>query len=255
MLTLRRIAHEFCPDLVIYSNVQFLLMGSRFLPNLKSIFYLHDKPGGLLASRFAGAVGKRVDRVVCCSNYVAACLSETLLDAKKIVAVHYGIESPSTSSERIQSQTIRLGIVGQVLPRKQHLLLIKALERLKARSLEFPFSLKIIGKKEGPYAQDVDELVEQLNLREVVEWVGFRSVRDDIYRDLDIVVAAATDEPFGLTVIEAGAYGLPVVAARSGGFPELVIDGTTGLLFDAGDVASLAAALEKLIIDCRCVAG
>ena len=117
------------------------------------------------------------------------------------------------------------------------------------RPLKYPFRLKIIGKKEGPYAQEVRELVEQMNLRDVVEWVGFLGVRDDIYRDLDIVVAVATDEPFGTTVLEAGAYGLPVVAPRAGGFPEMVIDGSTGILFDAGDVASLAAALEKLIVD------
>jgi glycosyltransferase involved in cell wall biosynthesis len=86
-------------------------------------------------------------------------------------------------------------------------------------------------------------------LQDIVEWSGFFANRDDIYRDLDVVVAPAIDEPFGMTVLEAGAYGLPVVAARSGGFPETVMDGTTGLLFDAAEREPLAAALEKLITD------
>jgi glycosyltransferase involved in cell wall biosynthesis len=62
-------------------------------------------------------------------------------------------------------------------------------------------------------------------------------------------VAPAVDEPFGLTVPEAGSYGLPVVAARSGAFPELVEEGRTGLLFAPGDVGQLADALERLIGD------
>jgi colanic acid/amylovoran biosynthesis glycosyltransferase len=49
--------------------------------------------------------------------------------------------------------------------------------------------------------------------------------------------------------VEAGAYGLPVVAARSGAFAEVVQEGRTGLLFEPGDVGALALALERLILD------
>jgi glycosyltransferase involved in cell wall biosynthesis len=48
---------------------------------------------------------------------------------------------------------------------------------------------------------------------------------------------------------EAGSYGLPVVAARSGAFPELVEDDRTGLLFEPGDARALADALERLLRD------
>jgi len=88
-----------------------------------------------------------------------------------------------------------------------------------------------------------------LQLQDIVEWPGFFTNRDDIYRDLDVLVAPAIDEPFGTTILEACAYGLPVIAARSGGSPEIVLDGTTGLLFDATDVESLVMALKKLITD------
>jgi glycosyltransferase involved in cell wall biosynthesis len=142
-----------------------------------------------------------------------------------------------------------LGIVGQVLPRKRHLLLIRALGLLRTQRPSIAFRLRIIGNGDGHYAQEAKALVEELKLQDIVEWSGFFTNRDDIYRGLDVVVAPAIDEPFGMTALEAGAYGLPVVAARSGGFPETVIDGTTGLLFDAGEPDSLAAALEKLIID------
>jgi glycosyltransferase involved in cell wall biosynthesis len=82
-----------------------------------------------------------------------------------------------------------------------------------------------------------------------VRWTGFLADRDRLYGDLDIVVAPAVDEPFGLTVAEAGSYGLPVVAARSGAFPELIEEERTGLLFEPGDATGLAQALERLVGD------
>jgi glycosyltransferase involved in cell wall biosynthesis len=61
------------------------------------------------------------------------------------------------------------------------------------------------------------------------------------------VVAPAVDEAFGMTVAEAGSFGLPVIAARSGGFPEIVEDGVTGLLVPPDDPKALAQALERLL--------
>ena len=82
-----------------------------------------------------------------------------------------------------------------------------------------------------------------------MSWTGFVSDRDEIYDALDILVAPAVDEGFGLSIVEAGAYGLPVVAARSGAFPEVIQEGRTGFLFEPGNVEALALALERLILD------
>jgi glycosyltransferase involved in cell wall biosynthesis len=56
-------------------------------------------------------------------------------------------------------------------------------------------------------------------------------------------------EPFGIVLLEAGAYRLPVVASRVGGIPEIVVDGETGLLVPPEDVTALAAALDKVLSD------
>ena len=56
-------------------------------------------------------------------------------------------------------------------------------------------------------------------------------------------------EGYGLVYLEAGHYGLPSIAHRIGGVPEVVIDGKTGLLADPGDRATLVEALRKLIED------
>ena len=56
-------------------------------------------------------------------------------------------------------------------------------------------------------------------------------------------------EPFGIAILEAGAYRLPVVASRVGGIPEIVVDGETGLLVEADDAKALAAALRRVLVD------
>jgi glycosyltransferase involved in cell wall biosynthesis len=65
----------------------------------------------------------------------------------------------------------------------------------------------------------------------------------------DIYIFPSLYEPFSLTLIHALALGIPTVASRAGGNPEIVRDGQTGLLFDKGDPASLAAAVRRLAAD------
>lgn len=64
-----------------------------------------------------------------------------------------------------------------------------------------------------------------------------------------VVIPPLWDEPFGLTVVEAMAAGKPVVAYSSGGIPEIVVDGITGLLVQKGNIKSLTSAVKYLIED------
>jgi glycosyltransferase involved in cell wall biosynthesis len=248
-LRLRRLAKEFRPDAAIYPDTQLLLMGSLIFPRLQNVLYQHNDLSNRRPSAVLKVANARLDHIVCVSDFVAAGMRVTGFAPGKITVVHNGVVLPTAPSPSSHERSTQLGIVGQLLPRKQHLTLVRALGILKARRPSLAFCLKIIGNGDGPYAQAVKALIEQLKLQSIVEWSGFFTNRDDIYRNLDVVVAPAIDEPFGTTILEAGAYGLPVVAARSGGFPEMVVDGTTGLLFDPAELESLVAALEKMIVD------
>jgi glycosyltransferase involved in cell wall biosynthesis len=77
--------------------------------------------------------------------------------------------------------------------------------------------------------------------------LGFRSDVAALMAACDIFVLPAPAEPFGLVLIEAMAMGKPVIAAAAGGPLEIVADGETGLLFEPGDAASLAAAMRRLL--------
>jgi glycosyltransferase involved in cell wall biosynthesis len=186
------------------------------------------------------AIERRLDRLVCVSDFIARNLPT---DRRKIAVVRNGVEIPD--AEPSVHAPVRIGIVGRIAAQKQHLVLLEACALLRRGS----FELHIVGAKSGAHVRDVEEKIAALGLGDAVRWTGFVADRDALYGSLDIVAAPAIDEPFGLTVPEAGSYRLPVLAARSGAFPELVEDGVNGLMFEPGSAEGCAQALQRLIDD------
>ena len=82
-----------------------------------------------------------------------------------------------------------------------------------------------------------------------VALLGLRTDVESLYPHADVVLLTSRRESFSLVAIEAAACGVPVIAPRVGGLPEVVVDGRTGLLYDAADPAQPAAALRRLLGD------
>lgn len=246
---LRTIAADVAPDWVISPDVQTLLLSASILRTRRALF-LQSGPERLMRHGVAGRfVDRHLDRVLCCSRFIADCARQTPVDAAKIRIVPNGVPLPA-EQPFVDRSPVRLGIVGRIVGQKQHGVLLEACALLRQR-LPDAFRLDIVGTRDGPSAAELGSRIAALGLGDIVRWPGFVADRDRLYGELDIVVAPAIDEPFGLTVPEAGSYGLPVVAARSGAFPELVEDGRTGLLFEPGDATGLAHVLERLVGDSR----
>jgi glycosyltransferase involved in cell wall biosynthesis len=82
-----------------------------------------------------------------------------------------------------------------------------------------------------------------------VHWAGFRRDVDAILAGCDLFVHPSLDDAFPTVLLEALAAGLPIVASRVGGIPEIVEDGVTGKLVQAGDANQLADAIRTLLDD------
>jgi len=113
----------------------------------------------------------------------------------------------------------------------------------------FPHFL-IVAKTLGRRLRQVKFFAAGYKGDEYVEGLGYLN-RSELIRLLEesylVVIPSLWDEPFGLVVTEAMAAGRPVVAYKSGGIPEIVIDGVTGILVPRGDVKALISAVEYLI--------
>ncbi len=144
--------------------------------------------------------------------------------------------------------------VGDVKPRKGYHLSLRAFAIVKSQLPTARYW--IVGRCEpNRYYQQLERLLSELNLGDVT---FFGAVSDEemslCYQEAAVFVLAPQFEGlqfegFGLVFLEAGAYGLPVVATRTGGVSDAVQDGQTGLLVEAGDVDGLANALLRLLTD------
>jgi len=162
-----------------------------------------------------------------------------------------GPASPQLRSELGLSADDRVLLVtSRLTPWKGHITLLEAVARLANR---WPrLKLVVVGEVafwEADYEQQLKQRAAELGLTERVLWTGFRSDVPELLRLCDIFVLPSVGEPFGRVIIEAMATGRPVVATRSGGVPEIVVDGQTGLLVPPEDVQSLSGAIQTLLAD------
>jgi len=124
-------------------------------------------------------------------------------------------------------------------------LLLDACALLRQRSL--PFRCLMLG--DGPLRAQLVSHRDRLGLSSVVEMAGAATQADVLraWQRAALGVLTSHNEGMPVSLMEAAACGVPVVATRVGGIPELVRDGVTGLLCRAGDVADLAEKMERLL--------
>ena len=137
--------------------------------------------------------------------------------------------------------------VGRLDPLKAQNMLVMACLRL--RNLKVPFECKIIG--DGPERANLLRLINELGLDAKVRLLGAKTNREIVqhYQEASVFVMPSLREGLGVAAMEAMACGVPVVATKVGGVPELVEDGRTGFLVEVGDHQELAGKIALLLND------
>ncbi|MGL5606273.1 MAG: glycosyltransferase family 4 protein [Plesiomonas sp.] len=143
----------------------------------------------------------------------------------------------------IHNDALLLISVGSLIVRKGMDILIDAVKKLQDKQRNVV--LVILGEGEAHTA--LLQQIQELGVIHQVFIVGeITDVGGWLRGGADIMVSAAREEVFGLVLAEAGWAGLPVIASRVGGIPDVVADQVSGLLFPAEDVNALVAAIEQL---------
>jgi sugar transferase (PEP-CTERM/EpsH1 system associated) len=136
-----------------------------------------------------------------------------------------------------------IGTLGRFEAVKDQLNLVQAFIELLTRRPALRERVRLVLVGDGSHRDRIEALLEAHRLRGLCWLPGFRDDTPALYRSLDLFALPSRREGISNTVLEAMASGLPVVATRVGGNPEIVREGETGTLVPACDAEALASAL------------
>ncbi|MBI5167600.1 MAG: glycosyltransferase family 4 protein [candidate division NC10 bacterium] len=138
-----------------------------------------------------------------------------------------------------------VGIIARLVPIKGHHFFLEAARRVA--SLVPSARFLVIG--DGELRADLEAMARDVGISDRVCFLGWRLDLERVYADLDLLVLSSLNEGTPVSVIEAMAASVPVVATAVGGVKDLMEDGKTGILVPPGDIRSLAEAMVQLLED------
>lgn len=201
-------------------------------------------------------VCSRADGVVCCSGSVKrVAQSSMLMPDERFHVLHNCIDlseiggrsdsrSPVRTNFNVADDEILVGTVGTLRPEKGHSVLIRAWRQLREQRPDIRAKLVIVG--DGPIREQLHN--EAKDVPGIV-WAGSRSDVGEVLAAMDAFVFPSVDEGLGIALLEAMAAGLPSVVSNEGGIPEIVTDGETGIVVEAGDSNALLEGLVRVVCE------
>jgi glycosyltransferase involved in cell wall biosynthesis len=194
---------------------------------------------------------RRADRVIAVSRAIAAVVAGSGVDAERIRVVYEGVPDRAPApggAEALRALGVPPGspVVGNVAAladHKDHATLIAAADIVRATRPDVRFVIA----GEGALRPVLEAQVESLGLRTHVLFAGFRNDLDALLPAFTVFCLSSHMEGLGTSLLDAMAFGLPVVATAAGGIPEAVADGVTGRLVPPRDPKALADALLDVL--------
>ncbi len=210
--------------------------------------------------RFYNSAMAKGARVIAISNFVADYAVGTYGVAKDILrVVPRGVDVEKFDPQKVgllrvdelrhawglQEGRPVILLPGRLTRWKGHLVLVRALARLKRRDF---ICLFVGGGKNTPYGQEVAQAIEHAGMNNNIRIIDVCKDMPAAYKIVDLVVVPSTrPEGFGRVVIEAQAMGVPVIATNHGGAKETVLSGRTGWLTEPDDAEDLARTIENVL--------
>lgn len=196
--------------------------------------------------------------MLCVSDYIRR---ETMhfADSTRLRVLHNAIEPPDRQDRArslhelshelgLPAGSTLVGMVARLNPTKGQVELLKAMSPLLSSNPRL--QLLLVGGDDlpgEPVKRTLIELRSELGVAKQVHLLGKRPDVAKILSALDVFAHPSRQEPFCLSILEAMAQSLPVVAVREGGTLEQVVDGLTGILTPPGDGNALTAAISRLV--------
>ncbi len=205
----------------------------------------------VMVNRVAAAFSDRVVAVSDDARKVA--LEVERIEPHRLVTIRNGVDTTKVcpgdgtlTRHRlgIADDTFHIGCVARLSIEKDHATLLHAVSILRKRLPHV--CLTLVG--DGALRAELEELADSLGIREAVKFVGFTNDVASFLPSFDVFALSSRTEGTSLTLLEAAAAALPIVATHVGGNAEIVVDGESGVLVPAGQPRVFAEALERVAI-------
>jgi len=192
--------------------------------------------------------------IITISKGIREVLLEAGVPANRVICIPSAVDTERFRPVRVNRQGFLqefgltgdgpvLAMIAQLIPRKGHAVFFEALPAILAKHPRT--RVLIFGR--GPLKDELTRAVQKQGLDKFVRFEGFRTDLEHVIPHVDMVVHPAFMEGLGVSLLEAAACGVPIVACRAGGIPEIVRDKFNGFLVKPGDSKSLARHIIALL--------
>jgi glycosyltransferase involved in cell wall biosynthesis len=231
----------------VAANQDWML--AALLSNIKCI--THERAIYSEYPRLSKLLAPQLDRVICISEAVRSNLTKCGIASKNIV-IYNGIDPQSVKVElppldikhehNIKDNAVTIGVVGNIKSWKGQKSIISALPTIIAKhSNVICMLIGDTSHNDISYRQVLAEIISKFKLENHVVFTGYRKNVFDYINALDVMIHTSIEpEPFGRVLIEAMAMKTPLIGARAGAVPEIILNKETGLTFEPHDAQELA---------------
>jgi len=247
------------PDLVHshrYKENLLAWIATRGLPGTRLVATQHGMPemhttGSSIRQRFLSTanfclLSSRFDRTVAVSGEIRdAFLTRHRFHPERVRVVHNGIVLPVLRAREPAHRPIVIGSAGRFFPVKDYPLMVDVARELLREYPDARFELA----GDGPDRGKIESRVRRYGLEDRFALCGFQEEMSGFYRNLDLYLCTSIHEGIPMSVLEAMAHGIPVVAPDVGGFREIVRDGIEGFLVRARTSEGFGRKCLELIRD------
>lgn len=264
ILPFQRLIDELNPDVVIsaYTDTNFAAVLSTKLASSKFLLIVSEHASlaehwqrstflRKLTLKFYVRFGYRfADHILTVSKGIAKQVIDYGHDSGKVSNIYnpvrFAPQKLPDSPRQIDPKLVRLLAVGRITPQKDYMTLMKAFELL---SYSHNVSLTVVGGVHNKHEKElIDNFLASKDFKDKIKFVDFTENVDEYYKSSDIFVLSSAWEGFGNVIIEAMAYGLPIVSTDCNHGPVEILEGTKyGKLVPVGDFSAMANAISELI--------
>ena len=233
---IRRLIKVIRPDLILAHNARAISLMKM------ATFGMGIKVCGVSHS-YKTPRTMRADYLIVLTEHMRQHFINAGYNAKCLHVIPNMIRLPESRPQRPREKIISIGALGRFSLEKGFLHLLRAMHIINQSGANF--KLRIGG--EGEELGALRLIAEKFDLSGCIEWLGWVHDKDAFYRSIDFICVPSLEESFGLVVLEALAYGVPVIATDTPGPVSILTNETNGLIVPRGDIQAMVNAIMQLI--------